>query len=210
MFAITPFMKKRLPQTLATVLCFASLAIHAGAAQAGAFNCRAFATEPDGCFELIRDLVTDEFTKKYPVSKYEIVVIASSTLYDDGSGSGIAIVGVAPAKRGAVPLQRFNSFFILGNASLVQVHEREKRAVRYAVANMVRTLTGKSDSQQQLPQVSRTGASAIRQSPNCRIVHDSVPQTQSTNVCDYNNLGPTNCRDVFNTTYVSVSKTVCD
>lgn len=93
---------------LACILAFFSLN-----AFAGAYICSSYGDA--GCAEHIKDIVSDKFTKKYPSSKYEIVIVYQYDAYSDGGGVGFAVAGVSPkvtekAKYGNLSLMPINRF----------------------------------------------------------------------------------------------------
>lgn len=76
---------------LAAIFCFISLSF---SALAGPYVCINYGNS--GCSKHINDIVTDKFTKKFPVSNYEIVVVYDMHTMSNGGGVAFAIAGVSP------------------------------------------------------------------------------------------------------------------
>jgi hypothetical protein len=123
-------MKKSLLFVLTTMLV--------SPAFAGQFRCSAYFETNYDCSSLIDDIVTDEFTTKFPVSKFKIIVISGSTRYQGGTSSGFAVVGISPASTNTMPTERWTSqFFNSENRTLAEIAENERSTVRSAVKEMM-------------------------------------------------------------------------
>lgn len=122
------------------------LALAAGNAHAGDFLCVAFNDLKQSCGDMIKYDITDAFTKRYPVSKYQIVILSASSRYGDGASSGMAMVGIAPRsssnERSTVPADRYiHSFIERSPHTYGEITDMEAKAVRSAVHQMVEALT---------------------------------------------------------------------
>lgn len=78
---------------------------------AGEFQVSCF-SNLGGCSARVKNVVTDKFTRHYPASRYEIVVLAEFQPYSDGGGVGYAVAGVSPVLRDGTtqfPVRRYAS-----------------------------------------------------------------------------------------------------
>lgn len=98
------------------------------------------------CATMINDIVTDQFTQKYPVSKYQIVIIFDRMTFGNlGTTVTHAIAGVAPVaagKQGIVPIGRHNSWNIdTAHPNWARQKAMMQSSVRSAVTNLVSDVT---------------------------------------------------------------------
>lgn len=82
------------------------------ASHAGRYVCQGYGD--NGCAEHISDLVTDEFTQRYPADKFKLVVVYAFIPYSDGGGVGYAMAGISPQLKAngidfaIIPKQRYS------------------------------------------------------------------------------------------------------
>jgi len=112
-------------------------------AEAVDFNCSGRLPDMAGvrCDTLVGDLVTKRFKEKYPASTYQIVLMADSAYYDDGSMSGYVLAGLAPQAGDQYPddpmvIQFREPQALKGQA----LFNREKALIRSAVNDLMREL----------------------------------------------------------------------
>jgi len=110
---------------------------------AGRYVCQGYGD--NGCAEHIRDLVTDDFTQRYPADKFKIVVVYAFIPYSDGGGVGYAMAGVSPVLKAngidfaIVPKQRYSwtSLRRGPHVSPREKNELEVSLIRGAVENLM-------------------------------------------------------------------------
>ncbi len=99
---------------------------------AGQFSIRSFTSVRDVA-GLVTDLVTDKFTRNFPVSKYEIILISESTSYRDGSGVTFAFAGMSPIGTDRMPKYRHSASSykenVGGSAGLLAIEKGNIRSV---------------------------------------------------------------------------------
>lgn len=181
------------------VFAAALLAALASPAFAGPFKCEGVVSASIVCGDAIRDAVTDEFTRKYPATKFKIFVLSGHGKYPDGSYSGSAAVWLGSPDSQVPHTNRFAIFhFAAYRGTATQLIQQEKDALLGATQDLMRKLGVAAPSS--VDQV------AGRQ---CRTVQETEQTLQSDYVCDYNNLGPTNCRTENKSVPRTVEKQVC-
>lgn len=109
---------------------------------AGNFQAHCFYGSPNlsDCAKLIRDLVPDKFTEKFPATNWKIVVISEVHSYTNGGFAAFAVAGVSPAGVSQIPLNRFSATSINGSDkrfSKTELAEQELDVVRRAVSNLM-------------------------------------------------------------------------
>jgi hypothetical protein len=110
---------------------------------AGEFRCSSFGK--NGCTQHINDIVTERFTSKYPIEKFQIVAIYDFREYSDGGGVGFAVVGVVPRIRvnsveiTQVPTRRYHATkrLVGANVGPRQQAALEIETLRTAVDNLM-------------------------------------------------------------------------
>ena len=125
-------------------VAFLLFAATSASADVGNFHMRCF-FEHNKCAALIRDIVSDRFTVRYPADQWQIVVIASVHRFSNGGGTAFAVAGVSPRSRndqqpGIVPSYRFSS--VVNDPGPLQLTSRQalnelEEAIRGAVENMM-------------------------------------------------------------------------
>ena len=123
-------------------LCIIVLLLCSRKSLAGEFRTSCYAEI--ACSSNITDIVTDRFTKRFPVKRYEIVAYVNGTTFDDGVLIAYAAVGVSPREYGKYeklslfPLNRYEVSWhgaLDGNTTL-QI--REIQVLRRAVQDLMR------------------------------------------------------------------------
>ena len=92
------------------------------------------------CATVIRDLVTDKFTSKYPATRFEIFLHSDVMGFTDGGYSAFAIAGVAQRGSTDFPIRRFTSVQINGTNnrfSAVELAEIELQVYRQAAKRLM-------------------------------------------------------------------------
>lgn len=108
---------------------------------AGQFACSSYGNA--GCTDEVKDIVTEKFTAKYPVAKYEIVVVYDFQKYSDGGGVGFAMAGVAPKvtetqKYGDLSLMPLSRYITTQRITSTDVNPYQ--ATKYNISNMRRAV----------------------------------------------------------------------
>lgn len=113
----------------------------AAPASAGVYSVNWYADVPDAS-ALVRDIVTDRFTEKFPADDWNIVVVAEFHAYSDGGGVGYAVAGVAPKVNSPMalfPIRRYSSTTRIVNRTVGPREQREQTEdlIRRAVEQLM-------------------------------------------------------------------------
>jgi hypothetical protein len=186
-------------------LVFAAALIAAAApAFAGTFICHGVVSASVVCADAIASGVTEKFTKKYPSSKYTIFATSGRGTYADGSYSGSAAVWLGSTASQVPDPARYSAIYFTGTrANPSDLLADERGALLDATKELMFKL-GMGDERAQVTQRAPQGAGR-----QCRTVQVTEQTLQSEYVCDYNNLGPTNCRNENKNVPRTVDKQVC-
>jgi len=132
------------------------------AAKAGTFSCVMNANseiQNQKCSNLIVHEVTDYFTRVYPSSKFDIVIVANYSKSDDGVVSGFSLSGVSPKGTDRVPESRFITQFIINDSQRRTKSEyiaEEELAIKDSIRQLMQSVGGSDAYQQDVPQSNQT------------------------------------------------------
>ncbi|MDC7704031.1 hypothetical protein [Vogesella indigofera] len=115
------------------------LSIFAAYANAGQY--RFFCNVNVDCTDLFTDLVSDNFTNKYPAKNWEIYVLADTVQYTTDVVTGMAFAGVRPYRAdglSVVPGLRFNSHrYETATNNPYEKNKIEREVIRGAIEYMM-------------------------------------------------------------------------
>lgn len=123
--------------------CLASLAMVAmGPAVAAEFRVQCSYTNDNlrACASAVADIVTDKFTDKFPVARFEIFVHSHVTGFETGGFAAYAVAGVVPRASGQFPANRFLYSMMNGaprRFSQIDLAKSELEVYRAAVKNLM-------------------------------------------------------------------------
>ena len=119
-------------------ICFALCCVVSAATHAGAFNA---VTYGDTVAKDIASEVTEQFTVRYPTSKWSVFVWTASGVTDKGIPHCTGIAGVVPKGTGVFPLKRYLTTSFNpdenGSKTVGELRAWSVRCAKSAVANMM-------------------------------------------------------------------------